>query len=296
MLSNKLKAYHEDTLFEYKKWVKDYARYDVETAVDYLKEKEVLPKPASGVEPEELAKELVPREAFHLFYRVAPGSNQRVMLIGENPRFQSYSRKWYEKNEGSELLSTGGDMEKLAEVGRTRLLNYLLRSEGSNANYWTGHLSAIFKHIPWLSGLSGGVNQELQQHPDRFYNNVYYTNAWKFATNEGINHAKGRCKLAHPRLHDEIEIVDPDLLVVCSGAGWRFTIGEGITSDNQTTSTRVESLDGSPIYGHYDGTGPDKSAGGVFDINGRVVATAKHPGRYTANGTRQALKRAREYL
>jgi hypothetical protein len=58
----------------------------------------------------------------------------------------------------------------------------------------------------------------------------------------------------------------------------------------------IESLDGSPVDGPYEGTGPEQSAGGVFNMDGRIAVTTKHPGRYGASGTQEALQRAGEYL
>jgi len=247
-------------------------------------------------------------------FRCFPESNQEVALVGNNTG-ATFSPEYYLVGEGRSLVENGVTLaddrvetyhpEEMAAVSKNYLPNYFFNSQ----NDWDRDIRTIRNNSPPLtSGNEMSDSEYLFERktvdckeplPEQeaiptntgFFDEIYYTNACKAPSTDTTELAFNTSKF-QGHLYEELEVLDPSLIIMAGHLGWRFFLRSVRSSEQE-----IERLDDGPIVEKYferDGQEKDLARHGIYKYGDWVIATISHPGIFRTNDTETIINATKE--
>lgn len=220
--------------------------------------------------------------------RFFPENDQRVAIVAANPGLASNPR-FYLEGEGAALHEADGDPRKMARVSKNYLPEYLTR----NDNSWDKLVNILQTEVPNLPNphtevtTSEYLQEAASRHPHEplsnssrvdhdtgFFSDVYYTNAYKFATNGTTD--VDNWDFGVPYLSKELQTVSPDLVVCTSKLSWQMVL-------SGCDRNQVNGKNNAPVttswYKIPDNTQVDKARYSAYKTENFAIANIRHPAR-----------------
>jgi len=236
--------------------------------------------------------------------RFFPENNQSVALVAANPGLAS-TPEFYLQGEGALLNECNENIDQMATISKNYLPEYLNR----DSNSWSDLINIVRKGIPDMrynhESLSKYLYNDTCSHPYEnlrdmnqvdhergFFNDIYYTNAYKFATN-GVSDIEN-WKFAVDNLLRELDIVDPKIVICASKLSWEMIF-------NGLSKEQISSVNDSPIttdwYKMRGNKEVDKARYAVYNTDNYLVVNIRHPARgINQSKTTDAIRLATQLL
>lgn len=181
----------------------------ITNGLEYVREFDADTSPDAG-SPLAAWLETVP---LYAFYRCYTYNDQEISFIGANPRL-SFQYQRYKDEDAFIQHRLGPHPEAMVEHCRHRLGSWLSDAKGYH------HLAPLLASETDI--IDAGPNK--QHFSDyahhRFFDDVYYTNWYKFATSSTAELPSWDSDVATPILVEELQAVDPELIVPIGGDLW----------------------------------------------------------------------------